>query len=106
MGWRGKSLIAAGLVIAIALAILSPLASSAPDGLERVAEKLGFVGRTAKSVIHAPLPDYHIPGIGSAAMATAVAGVIGTILAFALALVLASVLVPRSSHEKTASSNP
>ena len=86
------------------LAILSPLASSAPDGLKRVAEKFGFAGRAARSVIRVPLPDYHIPGIGSVAVATVIAGVIGTILAFALALVLATMLVPRSAHEKPASS--
>ena len=103
MGWRGRSLIATCLVLAIAMAILSPLASSSPDGLERVAEKFGFAGRAAKSVIRAPLPDYRIPGIGSAAAATVVAGVIGTIIAFALALVLATVLVPRSAREKPGS---
>ena len=32
-----------GLLLALAVAIISPLASSAPDGLERVAENEGFI---------------------------------------------------------------
>lgn len=38
----GKGVWVAGLVIALALAILSPLASAYPDGLEAVAEQAGF----------------------------------------------------------------
>ena len=37
----------AGYFIALAVALLSPLASGSPDGLERVAEDRGFLGRAA-----------------------------------------------------------
>ena len=40
-----KAVIAAGFVLALLLAVLSPLASSHPDGLEWVAGQNGFLGR-------------------------------------------------------------
>jgi len=54
------------IVSLIIAAILSPFASSWPDGLERVAELLGFTARAEGSTtISAPLPDYIFPGITS-----------------------------------------
>jgi len=43
------------LAAAVALALLSPLASGAPDGLERVAEDLGFAGRALAGLAAPPL---------------------------------------------------
>ncbi len=86
-----------GLLVAFGLAIfIAPVASPWPDGLERVAETLGFAERAvAEPVVAAPVPDYEMPGIGSAAVATALAGVVGTLVVFGLAWWLARVLVPR-----------
>ena len=68
-----------GVAVAVA-AFLSPFASGLPDGLDHAAERLGFATRAAESW-PAPLPDYSLPFLSSPAVATAAAGVVGTILA-------------------------
>jgi cobalt/nickel transport system permease protein len=75
----------AGLIIAIGLAIASPLASSHPDGLEWVAEQNGFL-ENARGPLFNFIPDYVFPGISNEALATIVAGIIGTLLVFGVAL--------------------
>lgn len=83
-----------GLLVSLGLVVfVAPFACSWPDGLESVAKALGFQGRAAAS-LEAPLADYRLPFIGSATTATAVAGLIGTLLAFVAAYVLARTLVP------------
>ncbi len=81
----GKLVWGVGLVIAIALAILSPLASSHPDGLEWVAEQKGFLD-VAKAPLYNIIPDYVMPGISNEALATIVAGIIGVLIVFGVAL--------------------
>lgn len=78
-----KKEIILGLGIAIILAILSFLASSSPDGLERVAEDRNFIER-ATSVIKSPIPDYLFPGIDNDKLAGSLAGVFGVIVIFGL----------------------
>jgi len=71
------------LLAALAVAVLlSPFASSSPDGLERVAEDLGFIEKGEESMIKSPIPDYTFPGIKSEKVATALAGAVGTLLTF------------------------
>jgi len=82
---RGNLVWGVGLVIAIALAILSPLASSHPDGLEWVAEQKGFLD-AAKEPLYSIIPDYVMPGISNEAAATIIAGIIGTLIVFGVAL--------------------
>lgn len=72
-----------GSVLAIALAILSPLASSNPDGLEWVAEQNGFIDR-AQDAVYEIIPDYAVPGIQNEAVATILAGVIGAAMVFGI----------------------
>jgi hypothetical protein len=84
-----------GLLLAAALALLSPLASPHPDGLERVAEDQGFIERAAESPYQI-LPDYLFPGIENEALATVLAGLVGTGVVFAIAYALAWVLRRRS----------
>lgn len=95
--WR--PLLAYGALISLGLAMfVSPLATSWPDGLERVAERLGFAHRAlAESVVPAPLPDYGSPHFGSETIATAASGAVGTVVVFAAAVLFARVLVPRPS---------
>jgi len=91
-----RSFVAYGLLIAAALAVfVSPFACPWPDGLERVTRDLGVGGRVGTH--SSPLPDYHVPGIGNIGLATALAGLIGTLIVFALSLALARALVPRES---------
>ncbi len=72
-----------GVAIAVA-AFLSPFASALPDGLDHAAESLGFAGRAAASW-PAPFPDYAVPFLSSPAIATATAGLAGTLLAAVVA---------------------
>ena len=59
-----------------------------------MALKLGFSGREVKErVVSSPIPEYHMPGIQSPALATAIAGAVGTIVVFGLAVALATALV-------------
>lgn len=87
------------LVAVIVAALFSPFASSAPDGLERVATDLGFIEKGEGSqVMESPVPDYVFPGIENEAVATAVAGVAGTALTFAAMYGLARLLKKRTGH--------
>jgi cobalt/nickel transport system permease protein len=86
-----------GLLVALALAVfVAPFASRWPDGLEKVAATLGFEHRAAATpALAAPLTDYRVPGVGSAALSTVIAGTAGTLVAFGVAWLLAVVLTPR-----------
>jgi len=78
-----------GLGISLLLALLlSPLASTSPDGLEKVAETKGFSekGESLKFWKHAPLSDYTLPWIKNEKVSTALSGLIGTLAIFLLAL--------------------
>jgi cobalt/nickel transport system permease protein len=77
----GRGLLIGGLVVAVALAILSPLASTHPDGLEWVAEQQGFL-KTAQGSPYKIIPDYVFPGISNEKVATIVAGIVGLIIVF------------------------
>jgi cobalt/nickel transport system permease protein len=79
-----KSILVGGSLIAVLLAVLSPLASSNPDGLEWVAEQQGFL-ESGKAALFNLVPDYSMPGISNPALATIVAGVVGVIIVFAVA---------------------
>jgi len=85
-----------GLMVAVFLAvIISPFASSSPDGLEKVAEDKGFLHKgEIKPIISSPIPDYTWPGLASEKIATSVAGVFGTLLVFGVSC-LAAVLIKR-----------
>ncbi len=84
----GKGFYLVGLLIAVALAVLSPLASSHPDGLEWVAGQKGFL-ETAQEPGFQVIPDYLFPGISNEAAGTIIAGVIGALLVFGVALAVA-----------------
>ena len=82
-----RTLTGYGLVAAAGLALfLSPFASKLPDGLDAVAERHGF-RHAARHVwaAHTPFAEYVVPGVGSAAAATALAGLLGTAVVFLLA---------------------
>ncbi|MDI3480703.1 MAG: cobalt/nickel transport protein [Tepidanaerobacteraceae bacterium] len=65
--------------------ILSPFASTHPDGLERVAENLSFAEKGGSAAAwFSPMPDYTVPGISNERISTALAGVTGTIITFAV----------------------
>jgi cobalt/nickel transport system permease protein len=84
----GAAVWAAGLLIALALAIASPLASANPDGLEWVAEQRGFLD-TAQEPLYKIIPDYIFPGVSNEGLATILAGVVGTLIVFGIAATVA-----------------
>ncbi len=83
----GRGWIVSGVVITLLAVLISPLASGNPDGLEKVAFDLGFLG----SGLDAPyqlLPDYSIPFLGDTAFSTILAGVAGAIVLLGLVVLL------------------
>jgi cobalt/nickel transport protein len=105
---RKKSIyifIFAGLALALALAlIVSPWASSSPDGLEKVAEDKGFLEKAEETEPvwgSSPVPDYAMPGLEDShpALATALAGLAGTVAIFLIAWGLALVLKKKNEGE-------
>jgi cobalt/nickel transport protein len=89
--------IAIGLVIAVIAAFfLSPLASSWPDGLEKVAYDCGFIAKgELGSVLKSPIPDYVFPGLKNEKLAVSISGFLGTIIIFVAGLSLAFFLKKR-----------
>jgi len=94
-----REFIAYGLLIALGLAaFVAPFACTWPDGLESVAGSLGLKPHESGLILTSPLANYHLPGVNSAAVATAIVGIVGTVIAFLLGLVLARILVPRGNR--------
>ncbi|MCS7260239.1 MAG: energy-coupling factor ABC transporter permease [Anaerolineae bacterium] len=92
----GRGWVVAGLVIALIVVVLSPLASADPDGLERVAIDMGFE-EIAATPPYELLPDYVIPILGETPLSTILAGVIG-----ALVVALVAFIVGRLLHQRAA----
>lgn len=88
------------LILCLLLATISPLASSSPDGLEKVAEDKGFIGIAEGSPFEI-MADYVFPGIHNEAMATILAGWLGTLLLFAIAYGLAWLIKSRKGRTTT-----
>lgn len=72
-----------GLIISIILVLISPLASSFPDGLEKVSLLFNF-SHQETFLISSPMPDYIIPAIKDSTVSTIIAGIIGTLIVFFL----------------------
>lgn len=99
----GRGWVVVGVLISLAVVLLSPLASAAPDGLERVAEDMGFLNR-GQSAPYEILPDYTVPFLGATPLSTILAGVIGVIVVLVLALMAARSLQRKSQLQKPQSS--
>jgi cobalt/nickel transport system permease protein len=91
-----------GLPACLGLALfVAPFACPWPDGLERVAEQLGFAVQTRnlpETGLRVLMPNYQLPLVNSPTLATALAGACGTILAFGAAYVFARSVVPSASR--------
>lgn len=85
-----------GLVIALVVAVLSPLASGDPDGLNRVAANLGFDSQATSSVYEV-FTGYAIPFIGDSTLSKIVAVGLGTLIVFGIAFVAARIQRRRAS---------
>jgi cobalt/nickel transport system permease protein len=82
----GRGWVFVGVLIALAVVLLSPLASADPDGLERVAIDMGFIER-GQAAPYQVIPDYTVPFLGETAVSTIVAGVIGVIVILAIVFI-------------------
>ncbi len=91
---RFQAWILIGLGASLLLAFfISPLASSSPDGLEKVAEIKGFKRGEGWSLWrHAPLQDYAVPWIRGRRISTAFSGLSGTASVFFIALGIGKLL--------------
>lgn len=83
-----RGVILGGLAIALLLVVISPIASGNPDGLEWVAEEIGFL-ETARDPVYNIIPDYVFPGIPNEAAATILAGILGMLVVFGVTLLTA-----------------
>lgn len=92
----GSGWVYAGVVISLLAVLLSPLASASPDGLERVAENIGFL-ELGQSAPYEILPDYTIPFLGETAISTIVAGVVGALVVLGLMIVIGQSLKRKAS---------
>jgi PDGLE domain len=86
--WLGGLAVAAAIVV-----ILAPLASSDPDGLERVAIDQGFDDRASETPFSV-MADYLFPGV-EGPLATILAGLIGVAVVFAFVWLLGRLLARR-----------
>ena len=84
--WTIGLLVAGGLLVALLLAFfVSPFASSAPDGLEKVAaDKAVDRDERDHALAGGPLADYSVRGVHDARLSTGLAGVIGVAVTFAI----------------------
>jgi cobalt/nickel transport system permease protein len=89
--WWVAGLLAAAVVVIV----LAPLASSDPDGLERVAIDAGFAEQGADAAYEI-LPGYSVPFLGDSTLSLIVAGLIGVALLFGAMWLLGRVLTRRA----------
>jgi cobalt/nickel transport system permease protein len=75
-----------GGLITLVVVLLSPFASTDPDGLNRVAMDLGFIGSAQSAA--GPLAGYTVPFLDSSSASKIFAGIIGiVVVGFAVFLV-------------------
>lgn len=84
-----------GGLLTLLLVILSPLASSNPDGLEWVAKQSGFLDK-ASAPTYRIIPEYILPGVSSQATATILAGALGAVIVLG-----AAILIGRNRRKRT-----
>ncbi|HAE59465.1 MAG TPA: cobalamin biosynthesis protein CbiM [Anaerolineae bacterium] len=87
----GRGWIYAGVIISILAVLISPFASGDPDGLERIAEDIGFLDRGLDAPYQL-LPDYTVPFLGETALSTVVAGIVGALVLLGIMVLLGGLL--------------
>ncbi|MBD2693845.1 energy-coupling factor ABC transporter permease [Anabaena catenula] len=77
--------------------VLSLFASAWPDGLEKVAENIGFINlaENVRVIVPTPLADYEIQGLGQ--IGTSIAGLVGATACFVVAFGIAKVMKPKNA---------
>jgi cobalt/nickel transport system permease protein len=92
----GRGWIVAGILVSLIAIFISPLASGNPDGLEKVAQDLGFLNQGLGSPYQI-LPDYTVPFFGETDLSTVMAGIVGAVVIAGLII-----LVGRNMRRKGA----
>ena len=77
-----KGWIVAGLAISLVVVLLSPVASADPDGLNRVAEDLGFINAATSGT--GPLAGYVVPIFANTSASKIAAGALGVLVVLGL----------------------
>jgi cobalt/nickel transport system permease protein len=94
----GRGWVLAGALTALAVILISPFASADPDGLESVAEQLGFIS-LGQNAPYNLIPDYTIPGLGETSISTIMAGLVGaTVVALIAILIIRTIRKPANSQ--------
>jgi cobalt/nickel transport system permease protein len=89
-------LIAVLVIVGLTVVAASIWASADPDGLERVAEDLGFID-ASQDPGYQILPDYTIPGVDGT-ISTILAGLIGVALVFGIVYLIGRLLARRPAR--------
>jgi cobalt/nickel transport system permease protein len=102
-----------GIAVALFLAfVISPHASSSPDGLEKVAADKGLdIGVEPHAMADSPLAGYSVKGVDDSSISTGLAGIVGVGVTFAIGVGLFGLLrlsrrhapTPRAAAEPSAS---
>jgi cobalt/nickel transport protein len=99
---RNLAFVISGLGVALLIAVfVSPFASSDPDGLDRVSQDLKFEHKAADDTPAQKLPfanifdEYALKGVPEA-VATPMAGLVGTLATFGLAWGIGKLAVKKS----------
>lgn len=80
-------------ILTAALVLLGVfVASSLPDGLEHVAESLGFSGHAAQGIAWSPFADYEAAFVNGSWLAQVTAGIVGVALIWAFGALLGRTL--------------
>lgn len=98
---KTRTLVGVGVLVALLIAgVASYYASSAPDGLNRVAEDQGFASTERENpTADGPLAGYRAKGVGNDRLSTLVAGVGGSLVVLVLFGGLTLVLRRRAAHD-------
>jgi cobalt/nickel transport protein len=103
---RSRTFLLTGLVVALLIAgVGSYYASGNADGLERVAEQVGFIDRAESSpAADGPFANYSTRGVDDERVGGGLAGVVGSLLVLAVAFGLFRALRRRDASDEPAES--
>jgi cobalt/nickel transport system permease protein len=100
-----REFVVLGLLTSLGVALfVAPFACPWPDGLESIAGRLGFAHREWTPLLASPVADYRVPGLGASGVSTALAGALGALVVFGLAIGFSRLVVqkpaPESAHPR------
>lgn len=87
-----------GIILAVLLVIfIAPYATKHPDGLERIAQDKGFLGKE-EARLPAVISGYSFPGIKNERLSVVIAGILGIAIAFSAAYLLSILMRKSKKH--------